>query len=137
MDNEPTTYGIKMDQYCSILEREGVTIVRGDDARVVWCRGESGAFERHPVFWLELPSLKEIRRCFWRHRAAVVAYIREPDASHPANAWLYVCEDKGYRLEGLKTQGRRNIRRAMQRYRFQYLDCESLRKHGENIFCET
>jgi hypothetical protein len=130
------TYGISLDEYCAALEHEGVTVIHGGK-RTFWRRAETSTFERYPLFCVDVPSASEVGRMFWKNWSAVVTYIVSPDDSHPPNAWLYVCEDKSYELEKLGTQARRNIRRALRRFRFDQLDLELLREKGEHIYCET
>jgi hypothetical protein len=130
------TRGISLDDYCAALEREGVTVI-GGSRRTFWRNAEIGAVERYPVFRADVPAAEEIRRLFWKHWFGVVTYLLVPDESHPPNAWLYVCEDKSYQLEKLGTQARRNVRRALRRFRIERLEPESLREKGEHAYCET
>jgi hypothetical protein len=130
------SYGIPVDEHCAALERSGVAVMRGADG-VFWLPSERICLERHPIFRIDAPPAAEIRQIFWKKWAAVATFILLPDAEHPANAWLYVCEDKSYSLEKLGAQARRNIRRAMRRFRFEPIDHRLLREKGERIYCET
>ncbi len=129
-------FGISTQEYCAALEHGGTKIFPGSRGSF-WLRSEWGAFERHPVFGVEVPEAAEINRIFWKNWTLVVSYLLPADSGHPANAWLYVCADKNYELEKLGTQARRNIRRALRRFRFEYCDVETLRTNGEHIFCQT
>ncbi len=134
--NHSITCGIGLEEYLAALDREGVAVTRGS-RRTFWQCAELSTIERHPSFCVDVPTASEIRRIFWKKWPAVVTYILAPDDSHPPNAWLYVCEDKSYELEKLGTQARRNVRRALRRFRFEPLALEVLREKGEPVYCET
>jgi hypothetical protein len=67
----------------------------------------------------------------------VATYVRLPDALHPPNAWLYVCEDQGYSLEKLSSPARRDVRRALRAFRFEFVDHWKLLEAGVKCFCDT
>ena len=84
-----------------------------------------------------MPSPEEIRSVLRRALSPVASYSRRPDADHPQNAWLYVCEDQDYNLEKLGSTARRDIRRALRAFRFEFIDHWTLLEKGETCFCDT
>ena len=105
--------------------------------RTFWQAAEMRSLALHPEFLLEVPEPAAIRRMLWRVCSPLATYVRPPDASHPQNAWLYVSADQHYHLDKLKRTVRRNIRRAQEVLRFEFLDDETLRQHGAKAFCDT
>ena len=57
------------------------------------------------------PPVAEIRKLLWHTVSPVATYACRPDADHPQNAWLYVCEDQDYGLDKVNAKVRSNIRR--------------------------
>ncbi|MGZ3598558.1 MAG: hypothetical protein ACXWQR_13985 [Ktedonobacterales bacterium] len=73
----------------------------------------------------------------WHARSPAASYLVQPDASHPANAWLYLCTDQSYALEKLSPVMRRNVRRGLSELTIASLTPEQLLAHGAPAFCET
>ena len=59
------------------------------------------SYIRRPDFRLDPAAPEEVREVLWRHKATLASYVCRPDAEHGHNAWLYLCENQGYRLEDL------------------------------------
>jgi hypothetical protein len=92
---------------------------------------------RRPDTCLGVPPADEIRSNLWRARAPVATYVRRPDDDHPQNAWLYVCENRDYKLESLEARARRDARRALRELRIEFIDVPTFLDHGVRAFCET
>ncbi|MGH2508399.1 MAG: hypothetical protein ACRDHZ_13520, partial [Ktedonobacteraceae bacterium] len=92
---------------------------------------------RIPKFSVGTPTPSEMRQVFWHGRAAIASYLLEPDAHHPANAWLYVCTDREYSLAKLTPSMRRNVRRGLTELRIAPLTLAELLEHGSQAFCDT
>jgi hypothetical protein len=131
-----TIDSISMDEYAAGLARNGVRTVAGT-AGSCWIRHEVGAMLRVPTFCCSLPSARELRRVFWRGRSALAGYLLEPDAQHPANAWLYICQDRAYGLEALPPPVRRSVRRGLQAFNIASLTLEQLLASGCQAFHDT
>ncbi|MBA5863366.1 MAG: hypothetical protein GDA65_11740 [Nitrospira sp. CR1.1] len=125
-----------LDGYASALARSGRRVLPGLPG-TFWIRYESYAMMRVPTFALRPPSPDELRNVLRRSRSTVATYLVEPDKSHPANAWLYVCHDRSYRLENLGVAGRRDARRAGRSLRIEFVDWPTVMAHGFTAFSET
>src|SRR5205085_12300160 len=64
-------------------------------------------------------------------------YLLEPDACHPANAWLYLCTDHGYTLDKLSGNMRREVTRGLKELTISSLLPDQVLTHGTQAFCET
>lgn len=125
-----------VDAYASAVAREGTRILTGFPG-TFWIRYESYAMMRIPTFVLTPPLREELQRVLRDGWIAVVTYIVQPDESHPANAWLYVCQNKSYSLENLGVAARRDGRRAGRSLRIEFLDWPTVLAHGFTAFSET
>jgi len=125
-----------MDDYASALTRSGRRLLPGRPG-TFWMSYESYAMMRVPTFALTPPSRDELRDVLRLSRSAVATYLLEPDESHPANAWLYICHDRSYCLENLSVAGRRDARRAGRSLRMEFVEWPTLMAHGFTAFSET
>ncbi len=136
MDNSQSTGSTTAREYVEGLHRLGVKALLGK-GRDVWLVSERVGLERYPVSCVDVPSGREIRDLLWRSRCLLASYVVPADEVHPANAMLYLCEDRGYRLERLSSQARRDTRRALCAFRFEFLDPGMLLAHGDRAYCDT
>jgi len=123
-------------EYATSLKRSGVHVVPGE-VGTFWVRHESGAMVRFPKFHLAPPPAQDVQQTLWHGRAAIVSYLLEPDESHPANAWLYLCTDRAYALEKLTANARRDVRRGLRELKITPLTAEQLLAHGFPAFRDT
>jgi hypothetical protein len=128
--------GISVEEYAAALAHEGVSVVPGA-GRTLWRRGEAFSLEREPIGCLDEPTAAEIGAALWTTRAFVASYVRHPDDSHPQNAWLYVCRNRGYSLDTLESRARRDIRHALRSLRFGFIDMPTFLEHGAVAFCSS
>lgn len=131
-----------MPQAATLQEHVQALCAQGQRARFAtprsfWLGTEMRSLALHPEFLFEVPDPAAIRHVLWRTWSPVATYVRPSDAAHPQNAWLYVCQDQGYHLGKLRSQERTNIRRAQRQFRFDFIDDETVRKHGAKAFCDT
>ena len=131
-----TTQFVSLVEYATNLTRSGVRIISGGPG-TFWARFDSGTMMRRPAFHLGPPTSHEIRQVLWRGRAAIASYLLEPDESHPANAWLYICTDQAYALEKFAPAMRRNVRRGLKELAIAPLTLEQVLAHGVHAFCDT
>jgi hypothetical protein len=122
--------------YVSSLAQQGKEVIPGMPG-TFWAQYESLAMMRIPDFVLSPPSPGEVERLLWRGRIAVATYLRHPDGSHPANAWLYVCRNKSYRIEDLCVAGRRDARRASRSLRIDFIDWPTVLEHGFPAYSQS
>ena len=125
-----------LEQYKSALTADGKLILPGASG-TFWEGTDLRSLVLRPEFRLAAPSPAEVRRVLWQGWSPLVTYSVAPDPEHPQNAWLYVCQDQDYRLEKLDSPARRDIRRALRAFRFEFLDHATFLKHGEKCFCDT
>lgn len=125
-----------MAEYATDLEKVGIRVFPGTSG-TIWTTHHSGTLIRRPTFHMEPPAPGEVREILRRARAPVASYLLQPDAGHPANAWLYLCTDQSYALEKLSSVMRRNVRRGMSELTIAPLTAEQLLAHGAAAFCET
>lgn len=128
---------ISLAEYAANLKRSGVQVFPGGPG-TFWTRYKFGAVMRQPAFYVGPPASNEVRAVLWRGWAALASYLLEPDARHPANAWLYVCTDQTYSLEKLSPEDMgRNVRRGLKKLRITPLTPDQVLAHGTQAFCET
>jgi len=102
-----------------------------------WARSERWTVERRPVFCLRGPSAAEVRKAMSQTRALVANHIVAPASGRPTNCWLYVCDDRGYRLSALPPAARRNIRRGCSELRIDFISGHEVLEHGLAAYCDT
>lgn len=122
--------------YASALARSGRRQLPGLPG-TFWIRYESYAMMRVPTFALTPPSQDELHGILRHSRSAVVSYLLEPDEFHPANACLYICNNRSYCLENLSVAGRRDARRAGRSLRIEFVDWPMVMAYGFAAFSET
>jgi hypothetical protein len=122
--------------YGSSLARNDRHIIPGSSG-TFWAEYESFAMMRIPDFCLTPPSPAEVERVLWKGRIAVATYLRQPGVSYPANAWLYVCRDKSYKLEKLNVAARRDARRANRSMEFGFVEWPVVLSHGFTAYSDS
>ena len=136
MSDVDTNSSITAQQYVDALRRQGKRAFLAGD-RVLWQYSEWAALERQPLFCFDIPSTREIRALLWHTRSVVASYVLPADDAHPGNSWLYLCENRDYRLEDLASAARRDARRALRAFRYEFIDAATLLAHGARAFCDT
>ena len=99
-----------------------------------WAKYERGTLIRVPTFHLVQPQAQELSDVLRESRTLMVSYLIEPDASHPANALLYLCADQEYALQKLESAVRRNTRKGIRELRVAPLSTDELLTHGWPAF---
>jgi hypothetical protein len=125
-----------MAAYAAEQVKNGSRVVPGASG-TFWIRHESGGMMRVPTLHFVPPAPDELRQLFWKGRVAVATYLLAPDGQHAANAWLYVCTDRGYSLDKLAPPMRRNVRRGLRELRLAPVTPKQLLAHGVRAFCDT
>jgi hypothetical protein len=136
MNNCRPQDSITASEYVEALHKRGIRAFLGQ-GRVFWLVSERIGLGRYPESCFDLPLPGELRKLFWRSGRVVANYLLPVDDAHPANAVLYLCTDRGYHLEALSAQARRNARRAQRAFRFEFLDSDMLLAHGATAYCDT
>jgi hypothetical protein len=134
--SSPQRKSLLIGEYASELARIGTRIVPGTSG-TFWVRYESGAMMRIPTFHMAPPAPDELQRVLHKGRAVVVSYVRNPDASRPANVWLYICTDQTYALDKLAPAVRRNVNRGFKQLRIVPITSKQLLGYGAQAFCDT
>jgi hypothetical protein len=125
-----------LEDYARSLRRLGMRVVPGQSG-TLWVSYQGGTMMRRPTFTVGPASADEVRVALRGGRALLASYLVEPDAAHPANAWLYLCTDQQYALESLSPAMRRNVRRGLSTLTIAPLTLEKLLAHGETAYCDT
>lgn len=125
-----------LSQYAVDLSGIGVRVFPGDSGSF-WTSYESGTLMRLPTFQVGPVASGEVARVLRTAKKAVASYLVEPDAKHPANAFLYVCADPEYSLEKLPSAMRRNVRRGLKELTIAPFGADDLLRHGLEAFCDT
>jgi hypothetical protein len=136
-DGELTlTRTLSLAEYASELAKSGRRSISGEP-ETLWIRSETFGMIRFPTFQLTPPTRQEVSRVLWSAPAAVISYIVEPDARHPQNTWLYVCQDPSYNIETLSKPARRDARRATRGLVIAPLEWPVLLDKGWRAFSDT
>ncbi len=125
-----------MQDYVTALRSQGKKAVLGPD-RSCWEQNEMFGMQRVPPHCLRVPQPGEVRRLLWKTRSLVASYVLAADDAHPANARLYVCENRDYCVDQLAPPVRRHIRRALGALCFRFLAAEEFLQHGVRPYCDT
>src|SRR5262249_36680479 len=133
LKKDQETRPLSIAEYSSGLARNGTRVVEGRPG-TFWITHETSAMLRVPTFHLAPPSCAEIRRVLWRGPAAVPGYLLEPDETHPANAYLYICTDRAYGIDKLPPAMRRNIRRGLKELKIARTASEQVLAYGFPAF---
>jgi hypothetical protein len=136
MGNDGSMDPITAQGYVEALRRQGKKAFLEKDC-VFWQESERLALERHPLFCPDVPSPRDIRSLLWRSRFLVATYVMPVDDAHPGNSWLYLCENRDYSLENLSSPARRDARRALRAFRYEFIDSAAVLTHGTRAFCDT
>ena len=139
MNTQPTTNApaiLSLAAYAAGLSSHGHRVLPGSPG-TLWVRYESLSVMRIPTFEMKPPALDEVRRLFSRNRIPLVSYLLEPDADHPANAWLYIAKDQSYSLDRLPPPMRRNLRRGLKELDIRRIDPDQILTHGFEAFRDT
>jgi hypothetical protein len=131
-----STRSLSLADYAAALAASG-TPVFGRSNADFWIRYESWALMRIPTFSTEPPERRALGRLLLPTRALVATYLLEPGPAHPANAWLYVCRDRGYSVDKLPPAVRRNVRRGLRELRIEPVTSERLLASGFQAFSDT
>lgn len=131
-----TRGAVSITEYAAELAQRGTRVIPGTP-RTFWISHEAGSVMRVPIFDTAPPSSREVEEVLWRTPAAVASHLLEPDDRHPANAWLYLCTDRGYELDKLPPPVRRNVRRGLREFSIEPITPEQVLAHGVEAFCDT
>ena len=133
---KPSVRGVSIEEYVAGLAQEGECVIPGP-GRSYWLRGEMRSLERVPTWCVDDLSLSDVKSTLWQVRAPIATFVRNPDARHPPNALLYICENQEYSMEGLRRLARKNLRRALRELRFDFVDRQVFLQKGAGPYCET
>jgi hypothetical protein len=133
---ESDVNNVTISEYASGLTSLGQRVFAGSD-QSWWITQERGAMIRIPLFYTDEPEPEEIRNLFRQTRAFAINYVREVDANHPANAWLYLCQDQSYSIQKLGKNTRKSLRRVVDEVTITHLTYDELLTHGSKAFCDT
>lgn len=102
-----------------------------------WVASHDRVARRLPIFARGVPDASELDDVLEATGALVASYLREPDADHPANAWLYLCAEQDYSLRMRPSAMRRNVRRATRELTIRQISGAELLTHGATAFGDT
>ena len=86
------------------MHKRGIKAFLGE-GRIFWLVSERIGLGRYPETCFDAPSPGDMRSLLWRSRCLVANYVLPADDTHPANALLYMCTDRGYSTECLDVCG--------------------------------
>lgn len=133
----PLSSGVTLlEQYAAANAQGGRRVIKGQ-GDTFWATYESCAMMRIPTFETTPPHPLELRKVFHESWSAMASYLIEPDETHPANAWLYLCEDTSYSLDRLGAGARRDARRAARSLRISFENWPTILSSGFKAFSET
>lgn len=101
-----------------------------------WVRSKRVAALRYPADDLGPLGASERRELLWKQRAAVLQYYERPGAE-PANAVLYLCDDKEYSLQSLSSNNRSKVRRALKRMEVRQVTVDEVLATGYAPYLDT
>jgi hypothetical protein len=139
VDPEPTfslPAGATLLEYVEDLRSDGVRVAAGG-GETYWVATPHGVVRRVPTFHVDSPDPSEVDAALRASGAVVASYVTAPADGHPANAWLYLCADRGYALDGLPPTMRRNVKRAARELTIAPLTGAELLAHGARAFSDT
>jgi hypothetical protein len=132
----PVLQRLSLAEYAQSLTSSGERTLPGAPG-TVWVSYDRLAMMRMPFFAVNEPPKDELKRVFWRGPAVVATYYLSPDAHHPGNACLYVCDDRTYGFDKLSPVMRRNVRRGLRELRIETIHSDEVSLHGLQTFLDT
>jgi len=127
---------LSLQDYARELQKSGIKVIVSSND-IFWNASEFGSMMRMPTFEVGSPTPSELQDVFQKGHPAVVSYLMQRDVNYKANAWLYVCRNKHYRLDDLPPPMRRNVRRGMKELKVEPLTLEQLLAYGGQAYCDT
>ena len=127
---------ISLDEYVVNVHKCCELVIPG--APGSFWHGVGCALMRRPDFCLDPPDPQAIRKVLWRNAPPLASYVCRPgDAPYVQNAWLYLCENQNYCFGDLSSPARRDIRRALRSFRFEFVEPREFLVLGVKAFCDT
>jgi hypothetical protein len=121
-------------KYIQELERAGIQC--HTEGKSIWQKyTEPFSVVRFPCYNLSEPDHGELTRVFKALNAMIYSYAIEDHIDY--NCFLYQTRNSSYRMEGLSSPVRRNIRKALRRFEFTSLDWDFIYEHGYNSYKST
>ena len=125
-----------LERYADSLRASGVPVCEGA-AGTCWASSVERVVRRLPTFHTDPPNPDEVDRALMLTRGLLATYVVEPSEDHPANAWLYLCDDREYALVRRAPAMQRNVRRALRELTMSWLSPAEVLAHGATAFCDT
>jgi hypothetical protein len=104
----------------------------------IWAKyTEAFTVARTPAFVLSPVTHEEISEVFQALHPAILTYAVQARQPEEGNGYLYVTTNKGYDIEKLDKNGRRDARRALRNYSFRFIGWDHLLKAGYKAYHDT
>lgn len=127
---------VTLPRYVDYLSRCGYKVIEGSDG-TFWRSGEASSLVRLPSIGRKPIAGNVVRGALLKGPAAVASYLVEPCDGKPANAHLYLCQDRQYTLESLPRNTRNHVRRALRSLDIAWLNPGELMTHGFQAYSDS
>ena len=122
--------------YIKSLNDSGLkTFQSGDDLWVDYV--EIKSVIRIPAFNLKEPKEREIIEVFKNLNPLIISYATKVDELNTANGYLYASSNKNYDIDKLDKNGRRDARRAIRCFDFDFISWDKLLLKGYKSYKDT
>jgi hypothetical protein len=117
------------------LHTQGMTATWSDHGHC-WVRFKRFGHLRYPTNDVGPLTVGERRELLWRRRMPVLQF-QEAAGDLPANAWLYLCDERGYGIHSLSTNNRSKVRRGLKRLEVRQVSAEEVERAGYDAYRDT
>jgi hypothetical protein len=101
-----------------------------------WVRFKRFGHLRYPTNEIGPLTAEERRELLWRRRLPVLQF-QEAAGELPANAWLYLCDERGYGIHSLSTNNRSKVRRGLKRLDVRQVSAQEVEAAGYAPYQDT
>ncbi|KPK84486.1 MAG: hypothetical protein AMJ81_05405 [Phycisphaerae bacterium SM23_33] len=124
-------------EYVDCLESVGQVCALSADGAGAWVPGARGELMRLPFSRTDPADPGELRRLLRKPGIWVVSYLLEPDQSHPADCFLYLCRDRSYEMADLKKRTRAAVRAGLKGLDVRLCSWDELAEKGYTAYADT
>jgi hypothetical protein len=124
-------------EYVDYLRAHGVLCSLTAAGTDLWLPGATAEQMRLPLSCTAPVSPEELSSVMKGRGVWVVSYLAEPDETHPANCFFYVCRDGAYSINKLKKRVRASIRKGLETLQVRLCTWDELARAGHAAYADT
>ena len=135
--NVTSAPGGTLKEYVNYLEASGQVCALSADGMFAWVPGAHGELMRLPFSCTNPANPDELRYLLSKPKVWVVIYLLEPDETHQADCFFYVCRDSNYDIANLKKRTRAAVRDGLKNMDVRLCSWDELAEKGYTAYADT